>query len=246
MQPNSKAFGLSLFKGLLASLWQNRRCKLLRVNTGNILSGTCSCSFQALVSTEMGFVVGSYPVLLGQKMRETFKSWLVFVYSVGWGNVNQSSRFSEPFRFLCSNFKLYDFSYLSKFLWNIYLFMTVLGPNCGRWDLHCDRMISCCRAGGLRSSCSTQAQLPSGMWDLSSMTRDRTCIPCIRSKILTTGPPGKSPICLNLFTVYSSILLIYLPRDRTWNTAINRRHIFAILWEWIAYPEKKTLNMWFP
>ena len=120
--------------------------------------------------------------------------------------------------------------------------MTVSGPSCGRWDLHCDRRIFCCRAGGLCSSCRTQAQLPSGVWDLSSVTRDRTCIPCIRSKILTTGPPGKSPICLNLFTVYSFILLIYLPHDRTWNTAINMRHIFVVLQEGIAYPEKKTFK----
>ena len=31
-----------------------------------------------------------------------------------------------------------------------------------------------------------------GMWDLSSPTKDRTCIPCIGSEVLTTGPPGKS------------------------------------------------------
>ena len=31
------------------------------------------------------------------------------------------------------------------------------------------------------------------MWDLSSLTRDQTFIPCIGSaEVLTTGPPGKS------------------------------------------------------
>lgn len=32
------------------------------------------------------------------------------------------------------------------------------------------------------------------MWDLSSMTRDQTHAPCSTSVVLTTGPPGKSPI----------------------------------------------------
>ena len=30
-----------------------------------------------------------------------------------------------------------------------------------------------------------------GMWDLSSTTRDWTCVPCSGSTVLTTGPPGK-------------------------------------------------------
>ena len=41
---------------------------------------------------------------------------------------------------------------------------------------------------------------PWGMWDLSSLTRDQTLIPCIGRWSLTTGPPGKSlfPHFLNL------------------------------------------------
>ena len=31
-----------------------------------------------------------------------------------------------------------------------------------------------------------------GMWDLSSLTRDQTCAPCISSTVLTTALPGKS------------------------------------------------------
>ena len=31
------------------------------------------------------------------------------------------------------------------------------------------------------------------MWDLSSPTRDLTCVPSIASAILTAGWPGKSP-----------------------------------------------------
>ena len=33
---------------------------------------------------------------------------------------------------------------------------------------------------------------PTGMWDLGSPTRDRTCAPCSGSTFLATGPPGKS------------------------------------------------------
>ena len=34
--------------------------------------------------------------------------------------------------------------------------------------------------------------LPRGMWDLSSPTKDRTHIPYLEGKVLTTGPSGKS------------------------------------------------------
>ena len=51
----------------------------------------------------------------------------------------------------------------------------MLGPCCGMWALHC-------------GSC---AQLPQGMWDLSSPTRDRTHISCIGRQIPNPGPPGK-------------------------------------------------------
>ena len=39
---------------------------------------------------------------------------------------------------------------------------------------------------------------PHGMWDLSSPTRDRTHDPCIGSRVLTTGPVGKSLPSLSL------------------------------------------------
>ena len=42
------------------------------------------------------------------------------------------------------------------------------------------------------SSCGTRAELLHSMWDLSSLTRDWTSVPCIASRFLTTGPPGKS------------------------------------------------------
>ena len=34
---------------------------------------------------------------------------------------------------------------------------------------------------------------PCRMWDLGSLTRDQTCSPWIRSAVLTTGLPGRSP-----------------------------------------------------
>ena len=51
-------------------------------------------------------------------------------------------------------------------------------------------------ARGLLSSCGVRAQLPLGMWDLSSPTRDQTRIPCAGRQIgfLTTGPPEQSLI----------------------------------------------------
>ena len=41
-------------------------------------------------------------------------------------------------------------------------------------------------------SCSTQAQLLHGMRDLSSPTRDQTCVPCIEGRFLPSGPPRES------------------------------------------------------
>ena len=35
-----------------------------------------------------------------------------------------------------------------------------------------------------------------GMWDLSSLARDKTCAPCMKCRVLTTGLPGKALIWL--------------------------------------------------
>ena len=62
----------------------------------------------------------------------------------------------------------------------IYLFISVFG--CIRSQLwRVGSFVMGCR---LLSSCSTQAQLLHSMWNLSSPTRDQTCIPCIRRQIL--------------------------------------------------------------
>ena len=48
------------------------------------------------------------------------------------------------------------------------------------------------------SSCGMRAQLPHGMWDLSSLTRDRTHIPCIGRWILYHWTTRKVPTYLIL------------------------------------------------
>ena len=55
--------------------------------------------------------------------------------------------------------------------------------------------------------------LPPGFWDLSSLTRDRTHVPCIARQILffleggflTTGPPGKFPLLLTFISTEESV-----------------------------------------
>ena len=53
--------------------------------------------------------------------------------------------------------------------------------SCGVWALEC--MGSIVVVCGL-SSYGVRAQLPRSMWDLSSPTRDQTCVPCIGRWIL--------------------------------------------------------------
>ena len=43
-----------------------------------------------------------------------------------------------------------------------------------------------------RLSCGEWAQLPCGMWNLSSLTRDQTHVPSIERRFLITGPLGQS------------------------------------------------------
>ena len=49
---------------------------------------------------------------------------------------------------------------------------------------------------------------PNGMQDLSSLTRDWTCAPCIGSTVLTTELPGKSPV---LFFNWPFVYLLTCP-----------------------------------
>ena len=64
------------------------------------------------------------------------------------------------------------------------LFLAVSGLSCRTWYLLLRHMgFSLVVVHGL-SSCGVPAQLPCNMWDLSSLTRDRTRIPCIGRQIL--------------------------------------------------------------
>ena len=78
--------------------------------------------------------------------------------------------------------------------------LAALGPGCGTWTplslLQC-RASYCGVAACLAVACSQQlgcTQLVD-LWHLDSLTRDQTWVPCIGSRFLTTGPPGKSPFC---------------------------------------------------
>ena len=54
------------------------------------------------------------------------------------------------------------------------------------------------------SRCSVWVQLPHGMWDLSSLTRNRTCVPCIERQILNHWTTREVPLhhCLFLKLFY--------------------------------------------
>ena len=61
--------------------------------------------------------------------------------------------------------------------------------SCGAWAPECVGSVILQHAGSLvkaceLNSCGARVQLPHGMWDLSSSTRDRTHIPCIGRWIL--------------------------------------------------------------
>ena len=103
------------------------------------------------------------------------------------------------------------------FLIFIYL-LAVSGLSCGTWDflLRCTGS-SLVVSRGLQSSwplqlqlagsvvvvhglssCGTPAQLSRSMWDLSSLTRDGTSIPCIARRILNHWNTREVPQLLNL------------------------------------------------
>ena len=56
--------------------------------------------------------------------------------------------------------------------------------NCGTWSPECSGF----------SSCIAWAQLLHGMWDLSSLTRDWTCVPCIAKWILNCWTTAEAPL----------------------------------------------------
>ena len=89
-----------------------------------------------------------------------------------------------------------------------------MGLSCGMCDLHCVlEDVSLCCVDSLAvahrlSSCGTQALLLHGMWDLSSQTRDQTCIPCIARQILNHRPTREVPCVKSIIKLlqYSTII----------------------------------------
>ena len=63
-----------------------------------------------------------------------------------------------------------------------YIYITVLGLHCRVQALKCSDSVTV-----------MQTYLPHGMWDLSSLTRDQTCIPCIGRQIPHHWTTGKVP-----------------------------------------------------
>ena len=64
------------------------------------------------------------------------------------------------------------------------------------WGLSCSTQDLCCVTWDLslrHMECLNVAMLLRGMWDLSSLTRNQTCMsPALQGRCLTTGPAGKS------------------------------------------------------
>ena len=74
-------------------------------------------------------------------------------------------------------------------------YLAVLGVSCTLQGLLLQHMDSLAVAHGLHS-CSVQTQLFRGIQDRSSLTRDRTRVPCIALDPWgSTGLPGKSQPC---------------------------------------------------
>ena len=63
------------------------------------------------------------------------------------------------------------------------------------------------------SSCGTQAQLPQGMWDLTSLTRDRTRIPCIARQILYHWTTREVPRERIYLSTHSDMLQVGDPNE---------------------------------
>ena len=75
--------------------------------------------------------------------------------------------------------------------------LVFLFSSCGTWAPECGLyslwyMGSPVEVRGL-SSCGVWAQLPHGMWDLSSLTRDQTHVPCIGRQSLYHWTTGEVP-----------------------------------------------------
>ena len=101
-------------------------------------------------------------------------------------------------------------------------------------DLSCGTYRTFAVLRGL-SSCSKQAQLPWGMWDLSSLTRGGTCILCIARWIY------------NHWTTREVPDLIFLKRENTQigccNCGQNEKEEAHGAWEGITGKEPAQMNL---
>ena len=130
--------------------------------------------------------------------------------------INYCIRFKYLLSLLNSKWWLY-FSFFKIYLFYfIYLFLAMLGLSCGTRDLRWGVQASLSSCGmqapghglcSLRhtgslvevrelSSCGARAQLPRSTWDLSSLTRDRTRLPCILRWILYHWTTREVPVAL--------------------------------------------------
>ena len=81
----------------------------------------------------------------------------------------------------------------------------MLGLSCGTWGLHCITRDLLLQTHGL-SSCGPGVWLIWGLWDLSSLIRNKTVSLAWQGGFLTTGPLGKFLILIiNCFTFLSSV-----------------------------------------
>lgn len=84
---------------------------------------------------------------------------------------------AQSVHFLCE-----AFSFICSFVW---LCRSSLRPVGSFVAVH--RLSSC----GPRLQ-SVRASLLCGLWELGSLTRNQTCVPCTARQSFTPGPPGKS------------------------------------------------------
>lgn len=82
----------------------------------------------------------------------------------------------------------------------LFIYLPVLGLSYGMQDLPCNagtlylRRASSVVAARRVSIWGMQAYLLSGMWDVSSLTKDWTSVPCIAKQILNHYTAGEIPI----------------------------------------------------
>jgi len=74
--------------------------------------------------------------------------------------------------------------------------------------------------------CSAQAWLPHDMWDLNSLTRDRTCVPCAGRQILNHWSTKEVPRLLNMWIIW--VLSLF-----TYNSPWSKKKIRSVcnIWE---------------